>query len=372
MGNFLKDNKTALELGGLGALGIYGGMTNAKAAGQGAQLQQQLSSLAQPQQALGNAALTSTMAGNLGPGEAQALQAAQAQTAQAQSGGAVSSQQATEAIATTFSNLLNTQLNQAITLLNSADQYLQQAYLQGYQATVATQQNTTQFYSGLARANPPQPTDGGGTAINLPGEQPPNKGSPGLPAYPTVQAPAIPTPRPDPAAPPPPGRNPALSARCRHHSVLACPPPSLERSKRSIPQILRLRPDTPKPQMQQGGRARRKVHLMPNRARRLPGSHGRETQELNQLDQGPYKPKQDTLAGMGALFMLVGKAGAFLGGKGSASAASQAPAAHSGIVQGWSKGTDAEFARQKAVFDENANCLKDQSAESARNLQGSL
>ena len=94
----------------------------------------------------------------------------------------------------------------------------------------------------------------------------------------------------------------------------------------------------------------------------IEGLHSREEQELRGLDQGPFQPTHDTLAGMGALFMMVGMMGAFMGGKGTASAAANAQAALTGIIGGWNKGEEAEIAHQKQVFDENANYLKDKAS----------
>jgi hypothetical protein len=61
--------------------------------------------------------------------------------------------------------LLNTQLNQAIALINQADAYLQQAYLQGYQANVTNETNTLNFYSNLAQMAA-RLAGGGGTTSN--------------------------------------------------------------------------------------------------------------------------------------------------------------------------------------------------------------
>lgn len=168
--DFLANNKTLLELGGLGALGLYGGVNSANAGKQAQALQTNLGNLAAPISAQGNAALTSTMSGDLTPASAAALQATQAQIAQGQSQGAISSQQAAGAISTTFANLLNNQLNQALQLLNTADSYLRTAYLQGYQANVANQTNTQNFYTNLATLAA-RLSGEGGTTINLGGGQ---------------------------------------------------------------------------------------------------------------------------------------------------------------------------------------------------------
>jgi len=47
--------------------------------------------------------------------------------------------------------LLQNQLTTAISLLNTADSYLQQAYVQGYNANVANQTQTQNFYSTLGQ-----------------------------------------------------------------------------------------------------------------------------------------------------------------------------------------------------------------------------
>lgn len=149
--SWLERNKTLLEALGIGGLGLYGGMNSARAAGQAQQLQTNLSNLAAPLSAAGNADLAGVQSGALNPANERALEAARAQTSQAQTAGAVSSQQAAEAISGTFSTLLNNQLNQALALLNSADGYLQQAYINGYNANSANQTNTQNFYANLAQ-----------------------------------------------------------------------------------------------------------------------------------------------------------------------------------------------------------------------------
>lgn len=149
--DWLGNNSTLLTILGLGGLGAFGASNSAKSGQQAQELQKNLAGLAEPQLAAGKTALSATQAGGLTPQNQRALDAARAQTAQAQSTGAVSSQQAAEAVSMTYANLLNTQLNQALTLLNSADSYLQQAYLKGYEANVTNQANTTTFYSNLAQ-----------------------------------------------------------------------------------------------------------------------------------------------------------------------------------------------------------------------------
>ena len=165
--SFLGNNSTLLSILGLGGLGLLGSRN--LGGGQGAQLQSQLASLAQPTQALGNATLATTMAGGLTPQNAQVLQATQAQIGASQARGAVSSAQATEAISQTYAGLLQNQLTTAISLLNTADSYLQNAYTQGYNANVANQTATSNFYSTMAQlAARLSGIGGGGTTINLP------------------------------------------------------------------------------------------------------------------------------------------------------------------------------------------------------------
>ena len=149
--SWLSDNSTLLSILGLGGLAGFGAVNSSKASGAAANLQSNLSSLATPFTSAGDTALNTTLAGGLTPQNMQVLQATQAQIADQQSRGAVSSQQASEAISTTFANLLQTQLNQALQLLGTADQYLQTAYLQGYQANATTATNTQNFYSNLAQ-----------------------------------------------------------------------------------------------------------------------------------------------------------------------------------------------------------------------------
>ena len=110
-----------------------------------------------------------------------------------------------------------------------------------------------------------------------------------------------------------------------------------------------------------------KSALQATQSEYVEGLHKREEQELRGLDQGEFKPTHDTLAGMGALFTMVGMMGAFMGGRGASSAAANAQAAMTGIIGGWNKGEDEEVARQKQVFDENANYLK-QKADKVREI----
>ena len=134
---------------------------------QAAELHKNLASLAQPVKAAGDTALSTTLAGGLTPQNQRALDAARAATAQGQSGGAVSAQQAAETVSTTFATLLNTQLNEALTLLNTADTQLQNAYIQGYNANVANQTNTQNFYQGLADLAA-RLAGGGATTVTIP------------------------------------------------------------------------------------------------------------------------------------------------------------------------------------------------------------
>ena len=106
-----------------------------------------------------------------------------------------------------------------------------------------------------------------------------------------------------------------------------------------------------------------KAALQETQADYIGGLHKREEQELRGLDQGEFKPTHDTLAGMGALFTMVGMMGAFMGGKGTAGAAASAQAALTGIISGWNKGQEADIAQQKQIFDTNAQYLKDKAAK---------
>ena len=165
--SFLGNNSTLLSILGLGGLGLLGSRN--LGGGQGAQLQSQIASLGQPLQQLGNTTLATTMAGGLTSQNAQVLQATEAQIAASQARGAVSSAQAAEAISQTYAGLLQNQLTTAISLLNTADSYLQNAYIQGYNANVANQTATSNFYSTIAQlAARLGGIGGGGTTINLP------------------------------------------------------------------------------------------------------------------------------------------------------------------------------------------------------------
>jgi hypothetical protein len=166
---FLGNNSALLSILGLGGLGLLGSSNLSKTAGQGAQIQNQIASLGQPLQQLGNTTLATTMAGGLTSQNAQVLQATEAQIAASQARGAVSSAQAAEAISQTYAGLLQNQLTTAISLLNTADSYLQNAYIQGYNANVANQTATSNFYSTMAQlAARLGGIGGGGTTINLP------------------------------------------------------------------------------------------------------------------------------------------------------------------------------------------------------------
>jgi hypothetical protein len=149
--NYLTDPGHLLELGGLGALG-YLGLSNAnKSSTQAAQQQQQLAALAQPFQQVGQQALDATTAGNLTPQNAAALEAARAQIGQSVAGGGVSAEQGAEKISTVFASLLQDQLNQAVQLLQVADNYTQAAINAGYQTTQAGQTATANFFQNLAQ-----------------------------------------------------------------------------------------------------------------------------------------------------------------------------------------------------------------------------
>lgn len=99
----------------------------------------------------------------------------------------------------------------------------------------------------------------------------------------------------------------------------------------------------------------------------IEGLHGQERSELGALDPGTFKPDENTLGNMAGLFTMVGMLGAFLGGKRTTASAANAQAALTGMLNGWSKGDQAEVARQKAVYDENANYLKSK-ADQVRDL----
>lgn len=149
--DFLGNNSTLLSALGLGGLGVFGALNNANAGKQAAGLESNIASLAAPLTTAGTQELNTTLTGGLTPQSLQALQAVQAQLGQGQAMGAVSAQQAAQSISTTFAGLLQNQLNQALQILQSADTYLQEAYLQGYQANVANQTSTTNFYTSLAQ-----------------------------------------------------------------------------------------------------------------------------------------------------------------------------------------------------------------------------
>lgn len=149
--NYLTDPSHLLELGGLGALG-YLGLSNAnKSSTQAAQQQQQLAALAQPFQQVGQQALDAATSGNLTPQNAAALEAARAQIGQSMAAGGVSAEQGAEKISTVFASLLQDQLNQAVQLLQVANQYTQAAINAGYQTTQAGQTATANFFQNLAQ-----------------------------------------------------------------------------------------------------------------------------------------------------------------------------------------------------------------------------
>jgi hypothetical protein len=149
--DWLGNNSTLLSALGLGGLGVFGALNNAKAGKQAAGLESNIAALGQPLANIGNQELSQTLSGGLNPQSLQALQAVQAQLGQGQAMGAVSAQQAAQAISGTFATLLQGQLTQALNILQAADSYLQEAYLQGYQANVANQTNTTNFFTSLAQ-----------------------------------------------------------------------------------------------------------------------------------------------------------------------------------------------------------------------------
>lgn len=148
--NFLSNNSTALSIGGLGALGVLGTLNNARASKQGAALEGKLSNLAAPLTTAGTGELNATLAGGLTPARLQALQAISARLGQSQAMGAVSSQQVAQSISDVFAQQLQDQLQEALNILNTADGYLQSAYVDGYNANVSNQANTTNFYTNLA------------------------------------------------------------------------------------------------------------------------------------------------------------------------------------------------------------------------------
>lgn len=148
--NYLSDPANDLKLGGLGALGFLGVSNANKAGTQAAAQQQQLGALAQPFQQVGQQALDAATSGNLTPQNATALEAARAQIGQSMAGGGVSAEQGAQKISEVFASLLQDQLNQAIQLLQVANQYTQAAINAGYQTTQAGQTATANFFENLA------------------------------------------------------------------------------------------------------------------------------------------------------------------------------------------------------------------------------
>lgn len=149
-GAFLEKPENLLSLGSLGGLGALGISNSSKAANQAQQYQQQLSALAEPFKSQGQQLLEATQAGNLTPANMQSFQTAQAQIAQSQARGGVSSQQGAAALSTVFQTLINNQLQQATALLQQADTYTQAAINAGYQASAAGQTATSNFFTNLA------------------------------------------------------------------------------------------------------------------------------------------------------------------------------------------------------------------------------
>lgn len=149
--NYLSDPGHLLELGGLGALGYLGISNSNKAGTQAAAQQQQLSALAQPFQQVGQNALDAATSGNLTPQNAAVLEAARAQIGQSMAGGGVSAEQGAEKISTVFASLLQDQLNQAVQLLQVANNYTQAAINAGYQTTQQGQTATANFFQNLAQ-----------------------------------------------------------------------------------------------------------------------------------------------------------------------------------------------------------------------------
>lgn len=148
--NYLTDPGHLLELGGLGALGYLGISNSNKSATQAQAQQQQLGALAQPFQQVGQQALDAATSGNLTPQNAAALDAARAQIGQSMAGGGVSAEQGAEKISTVFASLLQDQLNQAVQLLQVANDYTQAAINAGYQTTQQGQTATANFFQNLA------------------------------------------------------------------------------------------------------------------------------------------------------------------------------------------------------------------------------
>jgi hypothetical protein len=149
--NYLSDPGHLLTLGGLGALGYLGISNSNKTGTQAAAQQQQLGALAQPFQQVGQQALDAATSGNLTPQNAAALEAARAQIGQSMAGGGVSAEQGAEKISTVFASLLQNQLNQAVQLLQVANDYTQAAINAGYQTTQAGQTATANFFQNLAQ-----------------------------------------------------------------------------------------------------------------------------------------------------------------------------------------------------------------------------
>jgi hypothetical protein len=77
-------------------------------------------------------------------------------------------------------------------------------------------------------------------------------------------------------------------------------------------------------------------------------------------EQLTFKPDREYMTNVANMFMLVGMLGSFIGGKGSVNAAANAQAALTGMMNGLVKGSDAEYNRQKSIFDENAKYLTKQ------------
>ena len=86
-----------------------------------------------------------------------------------------------------------------------------------------------------------------------------------------------------------------------------------------------------------------------------------EKAELEPIEkQLTFKPDMSYMRDISNVFMLVGMLGSFLGTKGGVSASANAQAALTGMMQGLVKGSDAEFLRQKSMFDENYKYLSKQ------------
>jgi hypothetical protein len=83
--------------------------------------------------------------------------------------------------------------------------------------------------------------------------------------------------------------------------------------------------------------------------------------KIKPLEEGlTFKPDMSYMRDISNVFMMVGMMGAFIGGNRSANAAANAQAALTGMMQGLVKGNDAEFQRQKTIFDENSKYLSKQ------------